>query len=226
MADVGDGQRRIRPRRRSKRCRRRWPRACCAAQPLSVGAQPEAVHLNRVLASLGKRRTRVAVPGGVVVIDAERVIVARRACGRRQRRGSAETTAAQSPAGPAPANGRSRRRVSSGMPSGRAIPSLRCSTSTPSTGRSIVRSRKPGDRMRPLGLGGSKKLQDILVDAKVPAERARRRARHRRPARHRLGRRPLHRRARSRRREDAPGDAIAGAPEIFALTGSCSGVLT
>jgi tRNA(Ile)-lysidine synthase len=32
-----------------------------------------------------------------------------------------------------------------------------------------VRSRRPGDRIRPLGLGGEKKLQDILVDAKVPA---------------------------------------------------------
>ena len=32
-----------------------------------------------------------------------------------------------------------------------------------------VRSRRPGDRLRPLGLGGQKKLQDILVDAKVPA---------------------------------------------------------
>jgi len=32
-----------------------------------------------------------------------------------------------------------------------------------------VRSRRPGDRLRPLGLAGEKKLQDILVDAKVPA---------------------------------------------------------
>lgn len=31
-----------------------------------------------------------------------------------------------------------------------------------------VRNRRPGDRIRPLGLGGTKKLQDILVDAKVP----------------------------------------------------------
>ena len=31
----------------------------------------------------------------------------------------------------------------------------------------VVRSRQPGDRMRPAGLGGSKKLQDILVDRKV-----------------------------------------------------------
>jgi tRNA(Ile)-lysidine synthase len=36
-----------------------------------------------------------------------------------------------------------------------------------------VRSRRPGDRMRPVGMGGTKKLQDIMVDAKVPrAERA------------------------------------------------------
>ncbi|MBO8142822.1 MAG: tRNA lysidine(34) synthetase TilS [Firmicutes bacterium] len=34
-----------------------------------------------------------------------------------------------------------------------------------------VRAWRPGDRMRPLGLGGSKKLQDIFVDAKVPAKR-------------------------------------------------------
>lgn len=38
------------------------------------------------------------------------------------------------------------------------------------TGRDLtVRSRRAGDRLRPLGLGGEKKLQDVLVDAKVPA---------------------------------------------------------
>ena len=31
----------------------------------------------------------------------------------------------------------------------------------------VVRSRRPGDRMRPAGLGGSKKLQDLFVDRKV-----------------------------------------------------------
>ncbi|MCX6537897.1 MAG: tRNA lysidine(34) synthetase TilS [Acidobacteria bacterium] len=31
-----------------------------------------------------------------------------------------------------------------------------------------VRSRAPGDSVRPLGLGGRKKLQDVLVDRKVP----------------------------------------------------------
>jgi tRNA(Ile)-lysidine synthase len=37
-------------------------------------------------------------------------------------------------------------------------------------GALVVRSRRPGDRLRPLGLGGGKKVQDILVDARVPVE--------------------------------------------------------
>lgn len=32
-----------------------------------------------------------------------------------------------------------------------------------------ARTWRPGDRMRPLGLGGTKKLQDLFVDAKIPA---------------------------------------------------------
>jgi tRNA(Ile)-lysidine synthase len=31
-----------------------------------------------------------------------------------------------------------------------------------------VRFRRPGDRVRPLGLGGHKKLQDVFVDRRVP----------------------------------------------------------
>ena len=31
-----------------------------------------------------------------------------------------------------------------------------------------VRPRRPGDRFRPLGLGGEKKLQDFMVDARIP----------------------------------------------------------
>jgi tRNA(Ile)-lysidine synthase len=34
----------------------------------------------------------------------------------------------------------------------------------------FVRSRQPGDSLRPLGLGGRKKVQDVLVDRKVPLE--------------------------------------------------------
>ena len=35
----------------------------------------------------------------------------------------------------------------------------------------VVRTWRPGDRMRPLGMTGSKKVQDIFVDAKVPKDR-------------------------------------------------------
>jgi tRNA(Ile)-lysidine synthase len=37
-----------------------------------------------------------------------------------------------------------------------------------------VRPWRPGDRMRPLGLGGSKSLQDLFTDRKVARERRRR----------------------------------------------------
>ncbi|HRJ78428.1 MAG TPA: tRNA lysidine(34) synthetase TilS, partial [Planctomycetota bacterium] len=33
-----------------------------------------------------------------------------------------------------------------------------------------VRSRKDGDRIRPLGMEGEKKVQDLLTDSKVPRE--------------------------------------------------------
>lgn len=36
-----------------------------------------------------------------------------------------------------------------------------------------LRSSKPGDRFRPLGLGGSKKLKDFFIDAKVPKSQRR-----------------------------------------------------
>jgi tRNA(Ile)-lysidine synthetase-like protein len=39
------------------------------------------------------------------------------------------------------------------------------------TGSWRVRNRRPGDRFRPVGLGGRKKLQDFFVDRKVPRQR-------------------------------------------------------
>ena len=34
----------------------------------------------------------------------------------------------------------------------------------------VVRSRRPGDRVRPLGAPGRRKLQDVLVDRKIPRD--------------------------------------------------------
>ena len=39
------------------------------------------------------------------------------------------------------------------------------------TGPWQVRNRRPGDRFRPVGLGGQKKLQDFFVDRKVARPR-------------------------------------------------------
>jgi len=52
----------------------------------------------------------------------------------------------------------------------------RCSLRIERLGRRrlVVRSWKPGDRMQPLALGGSRKLQDIFVDAKLPSDARRR----------------------------------------------------
>jgi tRNA(Ile)-lysidine synthase len=38
----------------------------------------------------------------------------------------------------------------------------------------IVRPREAGDRFRPLGLGGTKKLKDFLIDERVPRDERRR----------------------------------------------------
>jgi tRNA(Ile)-lysidine synthetase-like protein len=49
-------------------------------------------------------------------------------------------------------------------------PSRHCIVIDAAVGRGplTVRGRQPGDRLRPAGLGGSKSLQDLFVDRKVP----------------------------------------------------------
>jgi tRNA(Ile)-lysidine synthase len=41
----------------------------------------------------------------------------------------------------------------------------------PQGAKVVVRNIRPGDRMEPLGLSGSKKLKDIFINAKVPVEK-------------------------------------------------------
>jgi tRNA(Ile)-lysidine synthase len=54
-----------------------------------------------------------------------------------------------------------------GMEALRATAGNRASAVVRMPGRLAVRNRRPGDRFRPLGLGGEKKLQDFFVDRKV-----------------------------------------------------------
>lgn len=133
-----------------------------------IGAQPAAVHLDRLLASLEKRRMRVAIPGGVVAIESERVVVAREHTAEpaQKLRERALAIPGRTRAGEWTIEA-TRVERDAIRPHDQFAALLDVDAID---GPLIVRSRKPGDRMRPLGLGGSKKLQDILVDAKVPQE--------------------------------------------------------
>ena len=54
--------------------------------------------------------------------------------------------------------------------SGAAIQTAVAVSAAGMAGELKVRSRRPGDALRPIGLGGRKKLQDLLVDRKVARE--------------------------------------------------------
>jgi tRNA(Ile)-lysidine synthetase-like protein len=56
-------------------------------------------------------------------------------------------------------------------PSALAVAQSEAYLRPPSVGEKwIVRSRLPGDRLRPFGVRGTKKLKDILIDARVPED--------------------------------------------------------
>ncbi len=131
-------------------------------------ADLEAAHLEALLAALGKRRSRLSLPGGVVaLIDAghlKLVLGEPRAAavipekplvvpGRTAVRGWwLEAEIVPPPAKPSPG-------PDEAYLDADAVGAL-----------ISVRSRRAGDRLRPLGLGGEKKVQDLLVDAKVRRE--------------------------------------------------------
>lgn len=136
-----------------------------------AGANPEAVHLNEVMDSLDKDRSRISLPGGVALIeDAYLVIAGDEAPATAE---PIEETVVSVPgrtrAGDwtIEADVLARDGVTTKPREGTEEATI---AQNAIAGELVVRSRKPGDRLRPLGLGGSKKLQDILVDAKVPLE--------------------------------------------------------
>ncbi|MEZ5317722.1 MAG: tRNA lysidine(34) synthetase TilS [Vicinamibacterales bacterium] len=90
----------------------------------------------------------LAVPGRVEVPEA----------------GIAIEATIEPPAGGAPRDG-----TSPGMGTGRTARLVRVGLAGVALPL-VVRSRRPGDRMRPLGAPGRRKLQDVFVDRKVPRE--------------------------------------------------------
>lgn len=135
-----------------------------------IGARPEAVHLERALAEAVKQRSRVSIPGGVVIVDSDHVSFSKEQV--RPAKRSLGPKSLSIP-GRTRAGGWSIEATKVERDAARPRDAFAALLDIDAIdGPLAVRSRRPGDRLRPLGLGGGKKLQDILVDAKVPqAER-------------------------------------------------------
>lgn len=135
-----------------------------------AGADPEAIHIAAMEEALAKPRGSVSLPNGLTAsVRAGDVRIGRPS--RRPHLAIAETplvvpgrtdlpgwAAVAEIVRPPPGQPRPRSRFEAWLDADAVGPRL------------TVRSRRPGDRVRPLGLGGEKKLQDLLVDAGVPRE--------------------------------------------------------
>ncbi len=129
----------------------------------------EAVHVRAVLDVLGRSRARIALPHGVHAVVGPRAVRIMRG-EPKQPSGIAETRLAV-PGHTTLAGWVVEAEVIPVPAAVQRLGPLEALLDADAVGQPLVlRSRRPGDRLRPLGLGGEKKVQDILVDAKVPLE--------------------------------------------------------
>jgi tRNA(Ile)-lysidine synthase len=144
-----------------------------ACQQLVADArQIEAVHIRSMVEALAKpTASRLSLPGGLAfAVDGEFV---RLTLGR-------ETAASVGPIPETPLAVPGRTTVAGWLIEAETLPAQGVEVSPDPYeafldyqavgGQLTVRSRRRGDRFRPLGLAGEKKLQDYLVDAKVPRD--------------------------------------------------------
>jgi tRNA(Ile)-lysidine synthase len=133
-----------------------------------TAADLEAAHIDALLESLSKPPGKLSLPGGVTAIADSRSVVLRLGEATPAKR-IPETGLAVSGSTEA-AGGLFESSIVRVPPDARQTTANEAVLDAAKVGRDLtVRSRRPGDRLRPLGLGGEKKLQDILVDAKIPA---------------------------------------------------------
>lgn len=130
-------------------------------------AEIDTEHLHRLAAALEKPPTQLSLPGGLVaIISADHLQIQR----------DETTPVKRIDEKPLRVPGKTRAggwTIEARLGTSRATASDPLNATLDSAavrGGLVVRSRQPGDRLRPLGLRGQKKLQDILVDAKVPRE--------------------------------------------------------
>ncbi len=131
-------------------------------------AEIDSDHLRRLVEAVGKKRARMSLPGGLVAtVDATHLRIQR---GEPKGMTPIEETRLAIPG----VTYAGEWMIGAEVIDGRARPRSGSHEATLDAdavqGALVVRSRRPGDRLRPLGLGGEKKLQDIFVDAKVPRE--------------------------------------------------------
>jgi tRNA(Ile)-lysidine synthase len=126
----------------------------------------EAVHIDALLDSLHRPPGELSLPGGVSAVTDSHVVVLRQGEAEPAQR-ILETRLAVP--GRTKVGGRVFEATIVAPPSDVSqTTSRKAFLDAEKVGADLtVRSRRPGDRLRPLGLGGEKKLQDILVDAKV-----------------------------------------------------------
>lgn len=148
--------------------RNRLLQAACQ-QLLADARQIEAVHIRSMVEALAKPAgSRLSLPGGLAfAVDGESV---RLTLGR-------EAAARVRPIPETPLAVPGRTTVAGWLVEVEVLPAQRVELGPDryeafldyqaAGGQLTVRSRRRGDRFRPLGLGGEKKLQDYLVDAKV-----------------------------------------------------------
>jgi tRNA(Ile)-lysidine synthase len=151
--------------------RSRLLQAACQ-QLLADTRQIEAVHIHSMVEALAKpAASRLSLPGGLAfAVDAEFV---RLSLGR-------EAAARVRPIPETPLAVPGRTTVAGWLIEAETLPGRRVEAGADPyeafldyqaiSDQLTVRSRRRGDRFRPLGLGGEKKLQDYLVDAKVPRD--------------------------------------------------------
>ena len=133
-----------------------------------AAADLESAHIEAVREALRGAPGRLSLPGGIyATIDQSNLILSR---GPLRRAGRIAEVALAVPGRTEAGTWRIDASIKPPPASSTSQDPLDAFLDADRTGSQLtVRSRRPGDRLRPLGLGGEKKVQDILVDAKVPA---------------------------------------------------------
>jgi len=137
-------------------------------QARGTPADIEAVHLEALLDALHKPPGRYSLPAGFAATIDQRSLIVHR--GRAPAMREIPETMLCVPGNTNAGCWTIRAEIISVPREVRQVSPNQASLDVTVTGLGLtIRRQRPGDRLRPLGLGGEKKLQDIFVDAKLPA---------------------------------------------------------